>query len=293
MDHAYPFEIDTQDADAVIDAFHRGAEACRQATCRTGCVERIEGRGTLAATGDLHDNPFHLDKVLRFARLDASPDHHVTFHELIHGEHLMNGMDFSYRMLVRMAELKIRFPEQVHMLLANHELSQMRGTAVGKGAGDSVAAFLDALDFVFHDRAEDVDVALRAFLRAWPIALITSNGLWCSHSLPGERVMKVFDPDVITRDLTDEDYTASTGSAYMMLWGRRHSAEHLDRLAETLGVKAFILGHEHAETGWMPVGRNALVLNSDHERGVVLRVDLSEPPDRDSWMYAVTPLHAL
>ena len=40
----------------------------------------------------------------------------------------------------------------------------------------------------------------------------------------------------------------------------------------------FIRGHEYAETGFSVVEPNAIVLNTDHERGVYLPIDLVEEP---------------
>jgi hypothetical protein len=40
----------------------------------------------------------------------------------------------------------------------------------------------------------------------------------------------------------------------------------------------FVLGHEHCPDGVMLVPPAAVVLNSDHERGVYLPIDLEHPP---------------
>jgi len=286
--------IDYQNAEAVIELLERAAEHCRNEVHRDRSVVRLPNEGWLLATGDLHDNPFHLEKMLRAIRLDKSPDRHIILHELIHGENLINGMDFSYRMLCRVAEVKCEYPNQVHPLLANHELAQMTGRGVGKGAGDSVELFREALEFVFgSDDAARVEQAINAFIASWPLALITANGFLCAHSLPAEFAMKAFDPMVFDRDLVDEDYEPKTGSAYLMVWGRKHSADHLDRLADLFGVRLFCLGHEHAENGSLSVGKCAIVLNSDHERGAVLPIDLSaEDIDRDELLWSARPLNS-
>jgi len=288
------FATDMQDASAVIARLEEGRARCLDAEGRAGATDHLPDRGRLVATGDLHDQPFHLDRVLRVARLDASPEHHVTLHELVHGEHLVNGMDFSYRMLVRVAELKCRYPGQVHCLLANHEISQMRGAAVGKGSGhDQVEAFTGALAWVFDDRAEEVSEAIGRFIASWPLAVRTARGVLCAHSVPSSAAWSSFDPGVLDRPLEPADFEPRTGSAYLMTWGRKHDAAHLDRVAEALGVEAFILGHEKAETGWQPVGGRGLVLNTDHDRAAVLPLDLAAEPDRDAWLWSILPLSAV
>jgi len=288
-----PPTTDFQNADAVVNLLEEAATHCRNEKYRDHSVVRLPARGRLIATGDLHDNPVHFGKILEYARLDRSEHNHVYFHELIHGENLINGMDFSHRMLLRIAELKCRYPDQVHPILANHELSQLSGAGVTKGAGDSVEMFNQAVDWTFGDDAEHVSTSLNNFMRSWPIAIMTESGIMASHSLPAERSMPLFDPSIVNRDLAEDDLNPRTGSAYLMLWGRGHSDEHLKNLASIFGVTAFLLGHEHAHTGSKLVGKRALVLNSDHERGVILPINLTEEPDPEAWIWSAVPLGAL
>ena len=145
-----------RDATTVVGIFHRAAQKLLASSHRDGCTVRLPGRGRLLATGDLHDNPEHLRKIVQLADLGASPDHHVVLHEIIHSEALVNGVDLSHRMLARVAELVIGHPKQVHVMLGNHELAQMTGQRVSKGAGDNVALFNAGLEFVFGDRCEEV-----------------------------------------------------------------------------------------------------------------------------------------
>ncbi|MFG0329408.1 MAG: hypothetical protein ACF8PN_05850 [Phycisphaerales bacterium] len=288
------FTTDFQNAEQVVNVLNRAGEYCLGEAYRDKSVVRLPDKGRLLATGDLHDNPFHLDAILKLAKLDASTDHHVYFHELIHGENFINGLDYSHRMLIKVAELKAKYPDQVHLILANHEIAQMTGAGVSKGAGDCTALFNDAVDQVYGDHAEDVRSAINAFIRSWPIALVTASGILCSHSVPATHALDRFDAKLLERNLTDADFQSPDGSAYLMVWGRNHSGAHLDRLAELFGVEAFILGHEPAETGYEPVGSRGLVLNSDHESGAVVTIDLAEsPPKRDEWLWAVTPLRSV
>src|SRR5687767_13520793 len=99
-----PAPVNLRDASAVISLFERAAESMRRSPVRSGSVIRLPARGRLLATGDLHDNPVHLQKIIRLAKLEGSPDHHVVLHEMIHGERLINGLDLSHRMLARVAE---------------------------------------------------------------------------------------------------------------------------------------------------------------------------------------------
>ncbi len=310
--------LDLSRADVVREIFLAGARACRSASCREGSIEHIRAPGRLIATGDLHDNPFHLRTLIEAAGLgprdkekqrqreavgeastpgdtestsslrpSVSSPAHLVLHEIIHGERMMNDMDFSYRALARVAWLKARDPEFVHVLLANHELSQVQGAGIIKDGVRVVKAFDDALDFAFGEQeggAQLVREAIKEFILALPLALRASTprgDILCAHSVPGAPMMARFDTTVLSRNLTPEDYEPRRGSAYWMVWGREYDADQLEDLVERWGVNMFILGHEKAENGVRFVPPCALVLNSDHDRGVYLPIDLSNPPRAD------------
>lgn len=290
-----PAQVDLASATQVIAALEAGTRANLEATCRTGSIDHVKGPGTLLATGDLHDNPVHFHRVIEMAGLD-NEDHgggdiepsHLTLHELIHGENLHDGMDPSYRVLVRAAALKAANPEHVHILLANHELSQIAGRGVIKNGVNCVKAFNDAVEYVFGDDAPAVNEALGTFIRSMPLALrctpVSDGGreirpggdILCLHSLPGDSDLERFDQTILERPLTEADYQPRTGSAHLLTWGRGQSPATLMTLAERWGVGVFLLGHEKADNGWLRVEPNGLILNSDHDRACVCRMSLQK-----------------
>ena len=120
-----------------------------------------------------------------------------------------------------------------------------------------------------------MDQAIRVFIRALPLAVKTENGLMCSHSLPSVFDMKSFDTEILDRDLEESDYALRSGSAWQMTWGRKQNPEQLAALAATWGVKVFIAGHAAVPEGAVAAGPQLVLINSDHDRGVVLPVQLS------------------
>lgn len=302
-------QLDLRSADAVIGILDQGAEATLGARCRRGSQEVVKLSGQecaagarLVLSGDLHDNPLHLVRLLHAAGMDAEPRKgaavrsHITLHELIHGDKLLNGMDFSYRVLCRVAALKTAWPEHVHILLANHELSQVVGAGIVKDGVRVVEAFNAAVEYTFEADAERVSAAINRFIRSLPLAVrfgVEGSGrgdIFCSHSLPGPEMMERFDAGVLERMLTDEDLTPRKGAAQMMVWGRGHRAEQLAAMAGAWGVELFVLGHEKAEQGYMVVPPNAVVLNSDHERGMYLKLDPRETTTLEDVMCGLRPL---
>lgn len=293
---ADPFQLDLKDAAAVCDVLTAGARANRDAVCRRGSIDLIQAPGTLIATGDLHDHPLHLARLMQAAGMPGGADGsaHLVLHEIIHSDRLLNGMDFSYRMLVRVAALKAEFPERVHTVLANHELAQMVGAGIVKEGVKVVEAFNEGIHFTFADAAPAVDEAVRDFVRSMPLALRckTPRGdVLCAHSLPAPYSMQRFDPSVLTRDLTEGDYEPRQGAAHLMVWGRGYDAELIEDLVERWGINLFLLGHEHVPEGVRFVPPCVVVLNSDHNRGVYLPVDLSDPPKPENAAFLVRPLN--
>jgi hypothetical protein len=285
--------IDMHDPEAVATLFDQAAAALRGSPHREHCIERLPARGVLLATGDLHDNAINLAKVKRLADLDRSPDHHVILHELIHSEKLINGLDFSYRMLTRVAELVTMYPGQVHPLLANHELSQMTGKGVSKGAGNSVELFNNALQYVFDERWPAVQESINRFIAALPIAILSESGLLCAHSLPSAGTMDRFDLDLLQREMTPEDYLSPFGAAYLMVWGRQYTNESVRLLADRWHVTLFCVGHQHVDNGIEVRCRLVVILNSDHERARALRIGLDRIPTAEEALMAAIPLSAV
>lgn len=320
-------DLDTQNADAVVAALDAGALANSSAACRQGSIDRIAPPGRLIATGDLHDNPAHLARLIDVAGLSgpesgasnqeteasgpvskvddaestsapipplpASAPSHLVLHEIIHSDRLYNGMDFSYRALARVAALKAAFPEQVHVLLANHELSQVVGAGIVKDGVRVVEAFDAGVEYVFGEDSGRIRGAIARFIRSMPLALRCSSpagDILVSHSLPNPAMMSRFDPQVLERELTDADYEPRQGSAHLLVWGRGYDAELIEDLVERWGVGLFILGHEKIDEGARFIRPCAVVLNSDHDRGVFLPLDLDRPPRAEEAVRMAIPL---
>jgi hypothetical protein len=280
--------VDMASPSQVAAVLELGAEANRTARCRRGSMDVIAPPGRVVLTGDLHDNLHHLltacERADLLSRNENSPDvpAHLTLQELIHGDSMHEGMDPSYRVLVRAAVLKAKFPEFVHLLLGNHELSQISGSGVMKQGVNCVKAFDAAIDYVFASEAAVVRTAVRTFIESMPLAMRidrANNESWlCSHSLPSGSDYEQFDWSVLDRELTAADFAPRSGAAHRMTWGRGHTAAELEHAADALKVGQFVIGHEHAEQGWSRPLPKLLILNSDHQQGVLFESDLMQLP---------------
>jgi hypothetical protein len=285
-DHA---GADLQSATVVSFLFSRAAAANLDCPLRKGSTVHLPRKGRLLITGDLHDNGRNLQRIIKLAALHESADNYLILHEIIHGPHLVNGRDLSVRTLARVAELKLKYPNQVHILLANHELSQIAGAGISKDGLNVCEAFNAGIDFIYGDAADKIRAGIDRYVRSLNLAVRCDNGLFISHSLPGFRKLENFDPAVIDRELTDADLQ-SGGSAYDMVWGRHHSQELADQLAARWGVKVFIMGHQPTDEGYQVQGTSMLILACDHNHAQVVPVDLSKRYTLDNLLESLVPL---
>lgn len=283
-------DVDTQDPAVVIDTFHRAAEANLSYKTRSGNVIDLPAAGHLLMTGDLHDHGLNFHRILKLARLDAGEDRHLILHEIIHGPGRINGRDLSVRMLVRVAALKLAYPQQVHLLQANHDLAQMLGEGILKDGLSVVECYDEGLDYLYDELADEVRAAMNRFIRSFVLAVRCGNRIMCCHSLPSPRNLDQFDPTVLDRISTEDDLEEH-GSAYMMVWGRHHTQKLADELGEAWGVRLFVMGHQPADMGYEVQGKTMLILASDHDHGVVLPIDLSRDDyDQETLIEQLVPL---
>jgi len=269
---------DLTNGETVAALFAKAADAAHNAAVRQGCADHLPNRGRLIVTGDLHDHGLNLMRIVKLAALHESADHHVQFHEIVHGPNLMNGCDLSVRTLARLAALKMQYPNQVHLVLGNHELAQMNGWAVSKGANNMVEQYDAGVNYLFGDAAPSVVEAQRAFLRSFAMAIRCENRVMCSHSLPTERQLLNFDPTFLERPLGDDNFERG-GEVYNMVWGRGHTPMVTEELGEDWDVDLFIIGHEPTDIGYDIINSQLMVVSSDDENGKALRLDLSKSYD--------------
>jgi len=266
--------IDLQDPEVIIDLFKQATALNLNHPYRSGCMVDLPADGTLFMTGDLHDHGLNYQRILKAAALERNPKRHLVLHELIHGLPRINNRDMSVRMLGKVAVLKVTFPEQVHIMFGNHELAQLGNEGIIKDGVSLIEDFDAGVDFIFADDADDVRDAMFEFIRSMLLAVRCPNGIFCSHSLPSERMLANFDVKVLDRIPTKEDL-AIDGHAYNMVWGRRHTEQVYDTLSKAWDTRLFVMGHQPADMGFEQEGEHMLIVASDHSHGMLLPIDLT------------------
>ncbi len=259
-----------------IDLLNRGIRANQTDRFRRGNLICLPGTGSLIVSGDIHGHRRNFERLVARADLANHPDRHILLQEIIHGgpEDDAGGC-LSYQLLFEAVRFKLRFPDQVHFVMGNHDTACICSTEVMKNGKEMNRAMASALDREFRQASPDICLAIRQFLFSQPLAARCENRTWISHSLPSDRSIDQFDAGIFERELQVED-CERPGSAYLLTWGRRHSQAALDRMAEMLDADVFILGHQPQTHGWCRAGDNLLILACDHNHGCLVELDLSK-----------------
>jgi len=270
------------DADHVLEVFGTATEENQLSPLRKGQVVTLPAEGEVWMTGDLHDHRNNFNKLLKAADLATHPDRHLILHELIHGDHYdAGGAEDSWQTLYRAAELKCDFPNQVHFLLANHDLAQIHGEGIMKAGVSVCEAFTRALKRDFNSQYASVNAGIGEFFLSLPLAIRTPGGLFFCHSLPADDQIESFDFTVFDRPLTGADYKRRTGPVYQLIWGRGMSPATVETFAEKMGANLIITGHQPQDTGYGINGEKHLIVASDHNQGVYLPLNLAETYDME------------
>lgn len=258
-----------------IELFNQAGELNLQCPLRKGNIVHLPERGRVIIAGDLHGHQRNFDRLMRRADLDNNPDTHLILQEIIHGgpEDDYGGC-LSYRLLLEALKIKLKYPNQIHLILGNHDTAAICNTSVLKAGKEMNLAFKTAMRRHYMAKFDDVENAMKAYLMTQPLAVRCANRIWVSHSLPADGYAEDFDIGIFERPYTLEDIQRPH-LVYLLTWGRHQSKESLQKLAGKLDVDLFVLGHQPQEMGWTVVGDNTLIIATEHNHGCFLEFDLS------------------
>ena len=90
------------DIHEAIEHFKQAALINIEQSNRDGNTIVLGDRGKVIISGDLHGHRRNFERMVKLAKLESSPDHHLILHEIIHGGPTNpNGHDLSHTLLLR------------------------------------------------------------------------------------------------------------------------------------------------------------------------------------------------
>jgi len=273
-----------------IDLLKQGISANQTDAFRRGNLVALPDTGSLVITGDVHGHRRNFERIVAFSDLANQPDRHLILQEIIHGgpEDDAGGC-LSYQLLFEAVRLKLEFPGQVHFVMGNHDTACISDNEVMKNGKEMNRSMGSALQREFRHASPEVILAIKQFLFSQPLAVRCANRTWISHSLPNDRTIEAFNPDIFDRELQIGD-CEKPGSAYLLTWGRRQKQPVLDKLAQMLDVDTFVAGHQPQPTGWKRMEENLLILACDHNHGCVVELDLAKSYTASELAERIVPL---
>jgi hypothetical protein len=274
----------------VLNLLDDSARANQASPLRRESTLHLPGSGELIVAGDLHNHQRNFERVRRYAALERHPRRFVILQELIHGGALGNqGQDTSFDMLLVALQWARDFPGRVHFLLANHDLAQVQQAPVMKDGYNLTQRFNQHLSLTYGAQSEQVAAALKAYVFSQPLAAISATGVFLAHSLPGPKDIATFDPTFLTRPLEGADFVRP-GSAYSLVWGRHQTAEILEQLGKAWWADVFICGHQQQDAGFAVVEPKLLIVDSSHNLGTLVHLDLAKAYDLGALTATLVPL---
>ena len=255
---------------AAADTFRQAARLNRQDPRRQGNTVSLQGDGvTLVAAGDIHGYRAGLETAIGYAALDRTEGRILVLQEIIHGPLDDAGHDRSVELLLKAAALKVSMGPKVLFIMGNHDLAQITGSEIAKEGRGVCKSFVQGARRCFGGQAAEVLESVKEFQLSMPLAVRCPNKVMMVHSLPSPHRMDLAGLDILDRGYRDEDLVRG-GPAYEWTWGRDHTDQQTDGLAQSLGVEFFIIGHRNIPAGWEKVTSRAIAIATDHNGGCVV-----------------------
>jgi hypothetical protein len=253
------------DPEKVLSLVRRAAVAARSCPGRAGgLVSLPEEVEEVVVAGDLHGNVHAFRSLLQLADLRNRPGRHLVLQELVHGDlHYPNdGGDRSHQLLDVVSALICENPARVHLILGNHELSELTGRSIAKGGVKLNEHFQRGVETAYGERAGEIIAAYHTLFRSLPLAVRTSNRVMLCHTIPDEPWLDNFDPGILNADSWSDRDMARGGSVYGITWGRDTRPGTVDRFAEMVDADFFVTGHQPFDEGFARANHRQLIIDA-------------------------------
>lgn len=276
------------DASKILATVRKAGALLRSTPGRAGSVVRAFA-DDLMVVGDLHGNIRAFKWVLAEAALDAHPNRHLVLQELIHeiNKNDDDRPDLSHRLVDVVCALKCQYPDRVHVILGNHELSELTGRVIGKDGRTLNARFRDGIRRSYGDAADEVYAAYQKLFSDMPLAVRTPNRVFCCHTLPDGDWLDDLDLSVLEAENWPEEAMKRRGTVYAMTWGRDTSPETADRFAAMVDADLFVTGHQPCDEGFRQANHRTLIVDGTDPYPTFCRFPARSPVGIDDLVSSV------
>ncbi len=252
------------DPSKILATVRRATELFRTTPGRTGSLVHVEDEDAdVLVIGDLHGHVHIFAQALKLAALDRQTHRHLVFQELVHDPRIDpdSGLDQSHRLVDLVCALKCQYPTRVHLILGNHELSELTGRSIGKKGVHLNVLFRQGVEKSYGTGAEAILNAYRDLFAALPLGVRTCNRVLVCHTLPNGHELDRLDLEIVRSGVWPPESLHRGGTIYALTWGRDTSPETADRFAAMIDADLFVCGHQPCEQGFQQANHRQLILD--------------------------------
>jgi hypothetical protein len=169
--------------------------------------------------------------------------------------------DRSHQLLDLVCALKCQYPERVHLILGNHELSEITGRTIGKNGVVLNALFRQGVETAYGERGGAVFAAYQELFAALPLAVRLPNRVFLCHTIPDGIELDALDVKVFELETWTPEEMKRHGAVYNLTWGRDTSPETIDRFATIVDADWFITGHQPCDDGFRQANHRQIIID--------------------------------
>jgi hypothetical protein len=247
----------------MLTTIRRATELTRTTPGRSGRIITPEQADEIMVVGDLHGNLPAFKKVLTLAALDQHPGRHLVLQEMIHGKlkYPDDKGDRSHQLLDLYTALKCQYPDRVHMILGNHELSELTGRIIVKDGEALNLMFRMGITTAYGASASEIYDAYKELFSTLPLAIRTANRVFVCHTIPDDEAIDSLDLGLLKADTWPAEAMQRRGTIYALTWGRDTGPETADRFAGMVDADWFITGHQPCNEGFRLANPRQIIID--------------------------------
>jgi hypothetical protein len=253
------------DPQKVLTTVRRATELFRSTPGRRGSLITLdESVDEVLVVGDLHGNIPAFRQVLLAADLANRPSRHLVLQELVHGNKYYpdDQGDKSHQLVDIVSALKCQFPDRVHLILGNHELSEITNRPIAKRGQALNVLFRQGIDTAYGSSGGAIYDAYLALFAALPLAVRTANRVFLCHTIPDPLDLEQFDTTIFDAETWPAQAMARHGAVYAITWGRNTEPENVDEFARLVDADWFITGHQPCDEGFRQANHRQIIIDA-------------------------------
>lgn len=252
------------DPKKVLTTILRATDLFRNTPGREGAVIHLATADEVLVVGDLHGNVPAFRRILGEAALATNPGRHLVLQELAHGtrQYPNEGGDKSHQLIDLAAALKCQTPERVHLILGNHELSELTHRPIAKDGVYLNELFRKGIATAYGAMADEIYQAYLDLFAALPLAVRTENRVFLCHTIPNGTDLDQLDLELLRTGIFPPEALLRRGTVYALTWGRDTQPETADRFAAMVDTDWFITGHQPCDEGFLQPNPRQLIVDA-------------------------------